>query len=497
MFVNKKRKNRQIFDLNQLNARFRKISNFTNLKKFIRFFNVQQWIDVKQKIIVKQFLFVITFLFVRKWFHALNFFRAMIDFILFAQYRFHDENIFLYFDNALKRINFYKQIFRHLRSFDNESTKNHFNFFKFHVMFHYCDFIRKYDTTNKFDTFHDEIKHKYMLKTFFDKINKRNDFQSQLLRHNRRRINILIMKNVLRFEKIQHSNANNEIHQNFETRTIRDSIKLSFLKSMSIRQQKDRYFFRNLNSRKWCRVNDFVRRLKQSQLIFALAVFIKKQRQAIIDLMNNQHEQWRFESNFSWINDWCANLHDSLTCWIRNDHDSLNMKKKIEKKIRCKFNWQNKNNWKRNFVWMREKKNIRKNFDNNAFHDKLIEQFQIIVIVVDFEKKNNDSISIRYSNVLLKMMWFYNNVFNEIFEMIEIQSWFDKNVENQRIFEITRMYNMFAIMRSVHVIFNEKNDYYVNNYVNWNSYNTTYDADFLKIDVKKTKNFENNFFWCF
>jgi hypothetical protein len=48
-------------------------------------------------------------------------------------------------------------------------------------MSHYFDFIRKYDTINDYDISHDEIKHKYMIKQFDDKINKRKTFQKQLI----------------------------------------------------------------------------------------------------------------------------------------------------------------------------------------------------------------------------------------------------------------------------------------------------------------------------
>jgi hypothetical protein len=44
-------------------------------------------------------------------------------------------------------------------------------------MSHYFDFIRKYDMTNDYDISHDEIKHKYMIKQYYDKTNKKKTFQ--------------------------------------------------------------------------------------------------------------------------------------------------------------------------------------------------------------------------------------------------------------------------------------------------------------------------------
>jgi hypothetical protein len=169
-----------LFDLDRLNARFRKISMFTNLKRFINFSSVKQWTNNEQKTIVRQIILMITSLLIKKWSNVLKFSRVLIDFVLMTQYRFHDENTLLYLDHALYRINWFKNEFKHLRLSDKNIKDDHFNFSKFHVMLHYSEFIRKYETINEYDTSHDEIKHKYMLKEYYERINKRNFFQEQL-----------------------------------------------------------------------------------------------------------------------------------------------------------------------------------------------------------------------------------------------------------------------------------------------------------------------------
>jgi hypothetical protein len=165
------------FDFDRLNARFRKISKFTRLKRFINFSNVKQWTSNEQKTIVRQIISMITSLLIKKWSYVLKFSRVLIDFVLITQYRFHDENTLLYLDHVLSRINSFKNEFKHLRSSDKNTKNDHFNFFKFHVMSHYSEFIRKYETADKYDTSHDEIKHKYMLKKYYERINKRDFFQ--------------------------------------------------------------------------------------------------------------------------------------------------------------------------------------------------------------------------------------------------------------------------------------------------------------------------------
>ena len=50
--------------------------------------------------------------------------------------------------------------------------KQDFNFSKFHAMTHYVNFIYKYGSVDGFDTSHDEVAHKYLVKAFYDQINK-------------------------------------------------------------------------------------------------------------------------------------------------------------------------------------------------------------------------------------------------------------------------------------------------------------------------------------
>jgi hypothetical protein len=59
---------------------------------------------------------------------------------------------------------------------------------------------------------------------------------------------------------------------------------------------------------------------------------------------NKKINKYRRKSNSSWMKNLYVNLHDFLTCWIRNEQDSSNMKNLIEMKIRYKSNWQNKLN---------------------------------------------------------------------------------------------------------------------------------------------------------
>ena len=162
----------------QLNAQFCKIFEFIELKKFARFSRMKQWIEIEQKTIVRQLILVLTSLLINKWFYVIDFFRVLIDFILLAQYHFHNNSTLKYINHVLRQMNVYKEIFRHLRSQHKNISNEHFSFSKFHVMSHYIDFIRLYEITDEYDISHDEVKHKYMFKDFYEKINKKEIFWS-------------------------------------------------------------------------------------------------------------------------------------------------------------------------------------------------------------------------------------------------------------------------------------------------------------------------------
>jgi hypothetical protein len=178
-----------------------------------------------------------------------NFVRAFVDFILIAQYRSHNEQILRYLNQTLFRVNFFKSVFRETRQFAQKNENEHFNFSKFHVMSHYSDFIRKYDTTDDYEISHNEVKHKYMIKQYYDRTNKRETFQEQLIQHNRRRMKVLIMKNIMRYEKKCQSFVVDEVIKFTNIRTIRDSLELNLFRKCFTKNSQSRHIFEFLQSK--------------------------------------------------------------------------------------------------------------------------------------------------------------------------------------------------------------------------------------------------------
>ena len=168
----------------QLDERFRCVPAFTGLKRFSRFSDVKQWTGVEQKAIIRQLIPVIAPLLSTKEPGAMHCAQAIVDFILLAQYKTHDDETLEYLDHALYRIDRIKAVFKQFRPVDKATDEGHFNFPKFHAMTHYASGIREYGAADNFDTEHSEARHKYHVKAFYRRTNKCRGYEDQICLHN-------------------------------------------------------------------------------------------------------------------------------------------------------------------------------------------------------------------------------------------------------------------------------------------------------------------------
>jgi hypothetical protein len=162
----------------QLNHRFQIILSYSELKCFHDFLFIKQWIDVEQKTIVHQLIAIITSLLIRKASNVLYCAQAFMNFVMMIQYRLYDDESLRYMNNAIYRIIVLKEIFKQFWSDEN------FNYFKFHMIVHYMNFIWRYEDADDFDTFYMKIAHKFLMKDYYNFTNKWKNFQMQILHHN-------------------------------------------------------------------------------------------------------------------------------------------------------------------------------------------------------------------------------------------------------------------------------------------------------------------------
>lgn len=114
----------------QLDLRFRQVPSFVGLKRFRKFSAVSQWIGSEQKQIVRQLIPVVTPLLDKACPAALHCARAILNFVVIAQYNFHVEDTLSYMGNALYRIDKLKMVFKNYRPQDKKTREGHFNILK-------------------------------------------------------------------------------------------------------------------------------------------------------------------------------------------------------------------------------------------------------------------------------------------------------------------------------------------------------------------------------
>ena len=85
--------------MHKLNRRFQAVSVFSEVKHFTSFSNITQWSGDEQKAFVKQLISVVTPLLSSH--PALQYARAVVDFVLIAQYTTHDEETLKYMKQAI------------------------------------------------------------------------------------------------------------------------------------------------------------------------------------------------------------------------------------------------------------------------------------------------------------------------------------------------------------------------------------------------------------
>jgi len=203
-------------NLNQLNHRFQLISEYSDLKMFKHYNIIKQWSDNEQKNIACQITFVIASMFITYQSTEMHCAHAIIDFIVIAHYAFHDMKFLKYLDHALYCIDKLKDVFKNLRSKishrktvnenDDDSVdlkKQHFNFSKFHVISHYKELIELYKSIKDFNIKHFKVIHKYLVKCFYQLMNKRESFEIQIMQYNTQLINMLILKDMIRHQKFR------------------------------------------------------------------------------------------------------------------------------------------------------------------------------------------------------------------------------------------------------------------------------------------------------
>jgi hypothetical protein len=465
----------------QLDERFRCVPPFTGLKRFSRFSEVKQWTGVEQRAIIRQLIPVLAPLLSTKVPGAMHCARAIVDFILLAQYKTHDDETLRYLEQALYRIDRTKAVFKRFRPIDKATDEGHFNFPKFHAMTHYTSCIREYGAADNFDTEHSEAAHKYHVKAFYGRTNKRQGYEDQICLHNTRRINMLAMTNVLFHKKSRYTTqSGNDIEAQVSVPTRPQN--LSQLGWEINHTNSNNICLRGFNTDFWRTAAEVAARLEIKDFIDALAVFVRESRKRLDGVPITNASIVRRESDSSWVEGMLVALHPSIRCWRRKGSDSNDLELLTKEYVRCKQSWQKGKEWRHDYVWVQD---IEAD-DGSPLSGRKVGQVQAIVTVVDDSRRDSKGAPIQYTGVFINLLRLKNNgQVHSVHGMVEVEDWPQVRTQNPRNISHRYFFDMSTILRSAHIIPTDNTGiYYVNNYVDWDQYNTIFDPDFLTNGIR-------------
>lgn len=126
--------------------------------------------------------------------------QAILDFRMLAQYISNDKETLRYIEHWLYRLKKIKIVFEWYRPIDSKLCWPRFYYPKFHAISHFIQCIRDDGSAVNYDTGHNEAAHKYFLKTFYNRTNKKEN-ELQIRQYNVRHTNIIVRKDVIILEK--------------------------------------------------------------------------------------------------------------------------------------------------------------------------------------------------------------------------------------------------------------------------------------------------------
>jgi len=194
----------------------------------------------------------------------------------------HDDESLRYMNNAIYRINVLKKVFKQFQHDEN------FNYFKFYVIFHYMNFIQRYEDADDFDTFYMKIAHKFLIKDYYDLINKRKNFQMQILHHNTWWVNMLTMKDIILHDLITFRSKINKRMKIMITKSSRslDLMQLEWDLSEMNSNQRWNWFS---NSWFWCITSEIMKMTYIESFLNELSIFIRESRHKKPEIESNKY----------------------------------------------------------------------------------------------------------------------------------------------------------------------------------------------------------------
>ena len=123
----------------------------------------------------------------------------------------------------------------------------------------------------------------------------------------------------------------------------------------------------------------------------------------------------------------------------------------------------------------------------------LVSQLQIILSVKDSFWIDDKNKSVEYTDTLIKLFQPLNKDHaHSVHEIIELCDWSELLFKNSQFIEDQQSHAMSTILWSIYVVSasvsetstDKSHKYYLNNFIDWDLYNSIYEKNFLDHDIK-------------
>jgi len=193
------------------------------------------------------------------------------------------------------------------------------------------------------------------------------------------------------------------------------------------------------------------------------------------------------------VRSYYVSVHESLQCWKRDEKNVDDLKNLVSDRVYCSSNWQKKKRvWRRDYVLI-QKRSKETTEVLTLLNDQLSDQLRLILFIINLLRQDNKNNELQHNDALVKLLKSCNKkTQHAVHEMIEIKHWSKDNVKNSRSLEASWFFHLHTILRSVHVVSannissesNKNKFFYINNFSDWDSYNSIYEKNFLHKETR-------------
>ena len=298
------------------------------------------------------------------------------------------------------------------------------------------------------------------------------------------------MEDLIVWRKTQHSVINKNVVIVTQSSW---AISLCKISDLPLQEERDQIQCEGLNPQEWCSAATLNTTLNMPEFLDALTVFVRDCRNEADGIESTDNALNRRSKNSLSVASYHVCIHGSLKCWKQGGNTLQDLERWVEERVYCTPDWQRRRGlWRHDCILVQQQPEDTETAFS-VLRGWLPDRLQIIISVKDPLWKNAWDKLLRYTDALVNLFQSLNkSCSHDIHKMIELSDWSAQIFNNSQIMRDCRFFIMSNILWSVHIISaplgtrqrSGAATYYLNNFVDWDSYNTIYKEDFLNKGTK-------------